>query len=74
MLGPLLCSIAAFRLWGSPLQTGSLVLLGLSLAALAWSLLSARTEADGPSRLATASQHITAALGGFFLFVSFAVG
>ena len=74
MLGPLLCSIAAFRLWGTPLQTGSLVLLGLSLAALAWTLFSARPSGAGPSRLATASQHVTAALGGFFLFVSFSLG
>ena len=73
MLGPLLCAIAAFRLWGTPLQTGSLVLLGMSLAAFAWILFSARQGGAGRSRLATASQHVTTALAAFFLFVSFSI-
>ena len=73
MLSPLLCGIAAYRLYGSPLQGGAFALLALSLMTLVWVLVSARRSEDGPSRLSTALSHIVTALGGFFLFVSFAL-
>ena len=73
MLGPALCAIAAFRLRGTPLQTAALVLLAASIMALAWAVVSTRRAGAEPPRSATAMQHVVAALGAFFLFVSFAL-
>lgn len=73
MLGSAVCAIAAFRLRGTPLQTAALVLLAASIAASAWAFLSAGRAGAGVPRLATATRHVVAALGAFFLFVSFAL-
>ncbi len=71
MLAPALSAIAAFRLFGTPLQAASLVLLAASCAATAWRIIASR-RADGEApRPATALQHVFAALAAFFLFVSF---
>ncbi len=73
MLSPLLCGVAAFRLYGSPLEGAAFALLALSVTTTVWVALSASRSEDGPSRLSTALSHIFTALGCFFLFVSFAL-
>lgn len=68
--GVFVCFVAAYRLTGTPLQiaAAAVALASASCAIASW--LSPRVAAG---RFVTGLQHVLAALGGFFLFVSIAV-
>jgi hypothetical protein len=69
-LGVLVCVIAAYRLTATPLQT---VATTVAAASLICASLPALAPRAGRARAMTALQHVCAALGGFFLFVSIAM-
>jgi hypothetical protein len=70
-IGLAICVLAAYRLRATPLFTAAVVVAALNAVAVVWAAVLARRNSR--PRLATASKHVTAALGAFFLFVSFAL-
>lgn len=69
-LGVLVCVIAAYRLTATPLQT---VATAVAVASVICASLPALAPHAASGRVVTALQHLCAALGGFFLFVSIAM-
>ena len=69
-LGVLLCVIAAYRLTATPL---SAVATAVAVASAICASLPALAPRAASARVVTALQHVCAALGGFFLFVSIAM-
>jgi hypothetical protein len=69
-LGLLVCLVAAYRLMGTPLQA---VAAAVAVASMACGLVAWLTPRESNGRLVTGFQHVCAALGGFFLFVSLAM-
>ena len=69
-LGVLVCLVAAFRLMGTPLQT---VAAAVAVASTASGLVASLAPRESKGRVVTGFQHVCAALGGFFLFVSIAM-
>jgi len=74
VLGFLVCGLAAFRLWPAPppLSITAAVVAVVNLVSACAGIVAARRGRSAP-RVLTACQHVTLALGGFFLFVSFAL-
>jgi len=72
ILGLLVAALAAYRLHGTPLFSAALISAALNAAA-AIARMALRASTGSDSRVATALGHVTAALGGFFLFVSFSI-
>lgn len=68
--GLLVCCAAAYRLVGTPLQGVATVAAAASVACTAFAVLAPGVAA---SRIVTGFQHVLAALGGFFWFVSIAI-
>jgi len=67
-----ICVLAAFRLRVTPLWSAAAAVALVN--AVAWCATAVLARAGrSASRALTALQHVTAALGGFFLFVSFAL-
>jgi hypothetical protein len=72
LLSALVCAGAAWRLRNTPLFGAALATAAVNAGALIWAVvMSSRREQ--PSRPMTALKHVSAALGGFFLFVSFSL-
>jgi hypothetical protein len=69
-VGVLLCCVAAYRLVGTPLQ---MVAAAVAVASVCCSAASSLAPRAASSRVVTGLQHVLAALGGFFLFVSMAM-
>jgi hypothetical protein len=70
ILGLVVCIVAALRVAPTPLFVPAVVLAAINAACLVARLvLTRRPDATAPRAL-TAIQHVTVALGGFFLFVS----
>jgi hypothetical protein len=69
-LGVLVCVIAAYRLAATPLQS---VATAVAVASMLCASLPALAPVKASGRVMTALQHVCAALGGFFLFVSIAM-
>jgi hypothetical protein len=69
-LGILVCLVAAYRLRVTPLWTAAAAVAAVSVVCAVVPPLLPRA-ANG--RMVTALQHVCAALGGFFLFVSLAM-
>jgi len=69
-VGVLVCVVAACRLVGTPLQ---IVAAGVALASVACAVTPTLAPRVAASRVVTGLQHVVAALGGFFLFVSIAM-
>ncbi|HYC00803.1 MAG TPA: hypothetical protein VEC57_16845 [Candidatus Limnocylindrales bacterium] len=72
-LALLIGAAAAFRLQSTPLAAAAAICAGLQGAAWIALIVTSRGERPAP-RLLTALHHVCAALSGFFLFVSFAMG
>jgi hypothetical protein len=68
--GVLVCFVAAYRLAGTPLQ---IVAAAVALASATCAITSWVIPRVAAGRFVTGMQHVLAALGGFFLFVSIAV-
>lgn len=69
-VGVLVCVVAGYRLVGTPLQAVAGATAVVSATCAVTTLLA--PPAFG-GRIVTALQHVAAALGGFFLFVSIAM-
>ena len=69
-LGVLVCLVAAYRLMGTPLQTAA---TAVAVASAACGLVASLAPRESSARIVTGFQHVCAALGGFFLFVSIAM-
>ena len=69
-LGVLVCLVAAYRLMGTPLQT---IAVAVALASTACGIIVSLAPRGSSGRIVTGFQHVCAALGGFFLFVSIAM-
>jgi len=72
LLGTILCVIAAYRLRATPLFAIAAATAGINAAAVSAALVM-HSRGRAPGRALTALGHVTAALAGFFLFVSFAM-
>lgn len=71
-IGLAVCVLAAYRLSATPLFSAAAVVAALNAACLA-GRLAAAGRGRVPPRAAVAATHVSAALGAFFLFVSFAM-
>lgn len=65
-----MCLVAAYRLMGTPLQT---VAASVAVASTGCGLVASLAPRESSGRIVTGFQHVCAALGGFFLFVSIAM-
>lgn len=65
--------LAAWRLRATPLAVPSAVCAGLSAACFLGGRALGSAAGGSPPRWTTALQHVFSALGGYFLFVSFAL-
>ena len=72
-IGLLVCVAAAYLLAATPLGTTALVVaVANAMVAVGSTAIAVRSDRE-PPRLLTAMGHVTTALGGFFLFVWFAL-
>jgi hypothetical protein len=71
-LGALLCALAAYRLRATPLAGAALAATVVNVTAHVTAAL-ARARSGRVLRPLVGLKHVTAALGAFFLFVSFAL-
>ena len=69
-LGVLVCLVAAYRLMGTPLEG---IAVAVAVASTACLIVVSLAPRRSSGRVVTAFQHVCAALGGFFLFVSIAM-
>ena len=71
-IGVVLCTVATWRLRATPLAGAALVITSINAAATLGAAVAQRRRGQAP-RTAVALQHVTAALGAFFLFVSLTI-
>ncbi len=69
----IICCAAAYLLTATPLRSFAIVNAVANAAVVVGSVLVERRSDGDPSRLITAFGHITMGLGGFLLFVWFAL-
>jgi hypothetical protein len=72
LLGTLLCLVAAYRLRATPLFAMAAGTACVNVVAVAVAI-AMRAGGREPARAVVGLGHVTAALAGFFLFVSFAM-
>jgi hypothetical protein len=71
-IGAVLCALAAWRLRATPLA-GTALAVTVANVAVQLGTAVARMRGRQPPRVAVALKHVSAVLGAFFLFVSFAM-